>query len=476
MDGKIILEDSVLRIEGLRVTSSDVVGFFRQVEEPKRAEVAVSAIEVGVFCLQRAQLGASLDFVRLEVDRLIGAAGSAMAAMPDNLSTKLEGESGPLRAVRDQLDEVRVLFDSHLDPDRREATLGRALATLKELLDPKRDDSVQKRIETALSGVPEELRVKLEGDSGPLKTIREELNEVKGLFEQHLDPDRPEATLGRALGTLRTLIDPKHDDSVQKRIEIVLKEIAAEDGELATAVRKAVADGTNDLRTAVENLRNTVVGEKAEEAVIARTTEKGFEFEEELKPVLQQWSAAVGAESPEHVGPQNLPGDFVITLRDTTLAAVPLKIVIEARDRESGWGRARISEQMNTALSQWNGNCGIYISKDHTGLAREIGEWSELSCEGGPIVACVAEHVRTALRFLVVDAKLREAARARKEVDISTVGAQLGRFRAALNHLKQIKSSASAIDSGVQAIRTEADAMREEIDDAMRQIEAALPQ
>lgn len=28
----------------------------------------------------------------------------------------------------------------------------------------------------------------------------------------------------------------------------------------------------------------------------------------ELKPVLQQWSAAVGAESPEHVGPQNHPG------------------------------------------------------------------------------------------------------------------------------------------------------------------------
>jgi hypothetical protein len=152
-----------------------------------------------------------------------------------------------------------------------------------------------------------------------------------------------------------------------------------------------------------------------------------------------------------------------------------MRIVIEARARENRWGRARISEEMQAALTQWNGNCGIYVSKDQTGLAGEIGEWSELSCESGPIIACVTEHLRTALRFAVVDARLREAARAREEVDMSTVTAQLGRFRTALNHLTQIKRKVTDIRTNLQGIDSEADEMRTEIDDAMRQIEAALP-
>ncbi len=410
----IVVEDKAIRIEGLLLTSPDVVQYFKQVDELRRAEVAVSAFELGVFCLQRAQVGGSLEFVRTEIERLIGAARGAISAVPGDLLTKLQGDAGPLGAVRSATQQAE-------------------------------------------------------------STMRGKLDDVKVLFDNHLDPRNSESTLGRSLARLHILLDPQHDDSVQKRVERAIDSIASVDGKLASAVKKAVEDGTSALRQGVDGLRNAVVGEEAEREVLGRTPEKGYEFEEELKPGLQSWAAAVGAEAPMHVGPQNVPGDFVITLKDTSLAAVPFKIVIEARDREAGWGRARITGQMQAALTQWNGSYGIYVSRDQTGLAAEIGEWSELSCESGPIIACVAEHLRTALRFAVVDTKLREAARARKEVDMSTVTAQLGSFRTALNHLTQIKRSVTGIRSGLESIDTEADDMRAEIDDALRQIETALP-
>jgi hypothetical protein len=403
MNGHVVVEDASVRIEQLVVTNPDVVQWFKQIEESQREPMAVRALELGVFCLQRAQLGSSVDYVRGEIDKLIAA------------------------------------------------------------------------VEKAISTVPEELKEKLSGDSGPLMDVKGTLEEVRDLFTNNLDPDKQTTTLGNALIRLRDLLDPSRDDSVQKRVDSAVNSIAQVDGKLAEAVKKAVTDGTEGLRQAVDGLRNAVVGKKAEEEVVSRTPEKGFEFEEELKPILQRWASVAGADSPDHVGPQNLPGDFVITLKDTGLATIPMRIVIEARDRETGWGRARIIEQMTSALKQWDGNCGVYVSKDQSGLAREIGEWSELSCEGGPIVACVAEHLVTALRFLIVDAKLREAAKVRKDFDSSTVTGQLARFRTALNHLKNIKTKVTGVRNLLPEIEQAADSMRDEINDALAQIESALP-
>lgn len=159
----------------------------------------------------------------------------------------------------------------------------------------------------------------------------------------------------------------------------------------------------------------------------------------------------------------------------TTLGPGPLRIVVEARDRETGWGRVRINEQMSAALSEWKGNYGVYVSKTREGLAREIGEWAEFDCDRGPVVACTVDHLRTALRFAVVDAKLRTAAQERRAVDVVTLSAQLDRFRDSLNHLTQIKRKATEIREILLVIDSEADQMREGIQDTLSKIEAAIP-
>jgi len=373
MPGQVILDDSQVRFEALTVSSPDVVQYFRQKPEPQRPEAAVRAIELGVFCLQRAELGQSLEFVRLEVERLIHASKGAVDNLPEALRSKLTAPDGPTAQI----------------------------------------SSTVQSVQTAVSG---------------------KLTEVQQLFERHLDPGRTESTLGKALQELKHLLDPSRDDSVQKRVQNSVESIAATDGTLARAVKTVVEDAMTPLKEAVRTLSLALERERGAQEVLAASPDKGYQFEKALLPLLRDWSETVGADL-EYTGPQDKPGDFVLTLRETSIGPGPLRIVVEARDRESAWGRVRISEQMSASLSEWNGNYGIYVSKTPDGLAQEIGEWRELDCDRGPVVACTADHLRTALRFAVVDSKLRAAAQERRAVDVATLSAQLDRFRDGLNHL-----------------------------------------
>ncbi len=361
MPGQVILEDAVVRFEGLAVANPDVIQYFKQKPEEQRSESAVRAIELGVYCLQRAELGQSLEFVRLEVERLIQASKSAVDGLPEALRTKLTAPDGPTAQV----------------------------------------SSTVQSVQTAIAG---------------------KLTEVQQLFEKHLDPRQTETTLGKALLELKNLVDASRDDSVQKRIETSIASIATTDGTLANAVRRAVEDVTAPLSEAIRTLSLAVQRERGAQEVLAVSPGKGYNFEKELLPLLVGWSEVVGADL-EHTGPKDRPGDFVLTLKETSLGPGPLRIVIEARDRESRWGRVRISEQMSSALSEWTGNYGIYVSKTQDGLAQEIGEWRELDCDRGPVLACTADHLRTALRFALVDTKLRAAAQERREIDIATLSA-----------------------------------------------------
>lgn len=93
MPAQVIVEDSQVRFEGLTVANPDVVQYFKQKPEAQRPEAAVRAIELGVFCLQRAELGQSLEFVRLEVERLIQASKGAVDNLPEVLRAKLTAQS-----------------------------------------------------------------------------------------------------------------------------------------------------------------------------------------------------------------------------------------------------------------------------------------------------------------------------------------------------------------------------------------------
>jgi hypothetical protein len=415
MPSQVIVEDSLIRIEGISVQNPDVVQYFRSRREEDRALAAIRAIELGVFCLQRAEVGQSLEFVKLEVERLIQAASRAVDKLPEEIRNKLAGQDSPTAQISSTMQSVQ-------------------------------------------------------------NSVQSKLDEVRTLFNTHLDPTKGDATLGRALITLNALLDPRRDDSVQKTVEATIQSLAGADGAISQAVRTTVEGVVAPLRTAVETLSLAVAKEAGTQEAFAVSPEKGFQFEDELLAMLQDYAGSVGAEL-EHVGPQNEPGDFVLTMRDTSLCGLPLKIVIEARDRGQAFGRVLIGKQMTDALLRWKGNFGIYVSKTPGGLAKEVGEWSEFGCEHGPVIACTVEHLKTALRFGVVDNRLRAAAQQKREIDTRSVAAELGRFRDSLNHLTQIKRKVGELRQTLDvlsSIETEADQMRNEIQQTLGKVEGLL--
>ena len=412
MPNQIAIEGLIIRLEGIIIQNSDVAQHLSQKPQGERVPALIRAVEVGVYCLQRAEVGQSLDFVRLEVERLIQASNAAVDSLPDLIRDRL---AGPRRTD---------------DSSHRSGTDG------------------------------------AERDSGKLA-------EVQQLFDKHLDPGKSDATLGKALVAVNNLLDPKRDDSIQKRLDATLQGLAVADGAIAKAVKATVENAIAPLQAAIETFSLALKKEEGIEEALATTTRKGFAFEDQLLPELQRWAAIVGADL-EYTAPQNLPGDFTLTLSDRSIGGMPLKIVVEARDRGERFGRARVAEQMNATLAQWQANYGIYVSKTQSGLAAEIGDWSELSCGHGQVIACTVEHLKTALRFAVVDTRLRATADARRELDISAAEKELGRFRTSLNHLTQIKRRVGEIRDILPGIEDEADRMRSEIQDALDKIETLL--
>src|SRR5712691_9545888 len=121
---RIEIAETGVRIVDLEISKKDVVDFLRRVPESERESALVQAIEVGVFCLERARTGQDLDFVRRQVELLITTVQSAVAKIPEEtqkaLAAKIGADEGQVlapvqhlvtdvtSAAREKIKEIRV--------------------------------------------------------------------------------------------------------------------------------------------------------------------------------------------------------------------------------------------------------------------------------------------------------------------------------------------------------------------------------
>src|SRR5207244_4146582 len=143
----------------LEVPKKDVADFLRRLPDSERAAALVQAIEVGVFCLERARTSQDLDFVKRHVESLLSVVETALKKIPEETQRSLTakigtGEGQVLAPVQrlvvevsngasEKIREVKELLSQEIDPRNENTTLGKALHTLRDLLDPNRNDSIQ---------------------------------------------------------------------------------------------------------------------------------------------------------------------------------------------------------------------------------------------------------------------------------------------------------------------------------------------
>jgi prefoldin subunit 5 len=417
MAGRVELSESGIRILDLSISNKDSVAFLARIDEADRVSVVQKAVEVGLFCLERGQNAGDVEFVRRQVTGILTSVETAVGNIPgqtkDALLAKIGTEDGQVLAP------VRIVVS--------QATA-----------------ATQQRIQ-----------------------------EVKDLLANDLDPSKSTTVLGRALSALRDLLDPQRTDSVQSTIGNAVNQVVQPNGSLANAVKDSVAEAIGPLKEKVDALTRELHGQEMVEEALSETTAKGATYEDEVAVALQQW-AKLSGNFVEQVGPDNQPGDFVVVVNEEWATSGPFRIVIEARDRQSPYGRQKISQDLEAKFQERQAHAAVYVSKTLSGLAKEVGDWAEGQGNSGPWVACSGENLLTAPRFLVVQQKLRQIKQSQPEVDAGAIQAQTDAIRTCLGRIKTIKTRVTNVKATAADIETESESLRKEISDSLSAIEEAL--
>jgi hypothetical protein len=417
MPKNVLLLDRSVRITELEIPRRDVADFLRTVDENEVETTLIQAIEVGVFCLERARMSQDTEFVRRQLDQLLNRVEATVNKIPDDTQKALMAKIG--------------------------TNNGQVLAPIKEMID------------TAS------------------KVSTDKVKEVRTLLTQEIDPDKETTTLGKALRTLRNLLDPKRSDSVQNTLEQAVKAVTGKEGALAKAVKEVVAEAVKPVASELDKLAKEVHAREAVEEAREQTTLKGPDYENEVLEELQQWAALVGAEI-HHVGVDNRPGDILVKELRSGVLGVPVVIVIETRDRQSAAGRKVISDTLNKAMAERKATSAIYLSKTAAGLATEVGEWADGTTDAGPFVACTHDNLSIAIRWLIVQNRIAQANKNAVAVDSAAILQQLQRIRTSLDRVKTMNRKVTDVRTSANEIQTEAEALRDEVRTSLAAIEEAL--
>jgi hypothetical protein len=409
--------DAGIRVHDLLIPKKDIADFFRPLNEEERELIFIQALEVGVFCLERARISQDTEFVRRQVESLISQVEKAVMSIPGATKEMLMGKIGTEE--------------------------GQVLAPVQELI-----RSVSQTT-----------------------TLR--INEVRDLLSQEIDPSKESSTLGKALNNLKDLLDPGRIDSIQGSLGSAIKAVTAEDGTLAKAVKAVVAEAIKPLGDEIDRLSKEIRGQEAAMEALQETIEKGVSYEHEILEKLQDWSKFVGAEV-HYVGTDNRPGDILVKFPAMSLHTTDSQLVIEVRDRKYPKGRKAISDDLGQAMAERGASGAIYLSRYAEGLAKEIGEWGEGSCELGPWVATTEQHLFSSLRFLLNLKRLEEIKSSKPEIDASAVEDQIRRIRTSLNRVKTINQKIFSLQGISDNIKQEVEALRDEIRSALVAIEDAM--
>lgn len=413
------IEGDIVTLHSFQIHNHDLAAYLSAQALEDQPQAFRRAVEVGVFCLERASTAKDTEFVKRQIERLLNEMDSRVSAIPSKVEDELVKKIGTGDGQ-----VLKPIFDASLQA---------------------------------------------------ANDVKGRIRECNALLTEHIDPTKESSSLGNALKTVRDLLDPKRTDSVQYTLQSAVTRVTGQDGVLAQVVKATVEAAISPLKDEVKDLAKEVRGQDAAEEVLMQTTEKGKPFEEEIVEVLQPLAKLFGA-TLEHVGGDNRPGDILFSLTTTSVCPADFRLVVETRDRTTPVGRTVIARDLATKMVERSANAGLYISRTSDGFGREICDWCEGEGERGPWVATTHEHVRTAIRFLMALNRLRTLRSEVPDIDGTAINNQIQSIRTALNRIKNINSNLTNIGTATSTIKIEAEALRDEVKVALATLEDTIRQ
>lgn len=404
-------------ISGLEVADERVEAFFASIPENDWDDAATRAFTVGILCLERANTHADVDYLKKEVQSMVGHMRDAVKGFGDGIMEKVGTEKG-------------------------------------QVLEP-----VKVSIETTQ------------------KQLDEKLKEVQKFLADDIDPDRQTSVLARAMKSIRDLMDPERSDSIQGKLQKAVEETTGEKGRLAVTVKEvvgvAIEPMAKELKDLALEIRGQEEAEKARDEVVQRTTEKGDPFELDIVEELTEWSKATGAQV-EHCGPDKQPGDIIVRFPSISASGHEDSIIIEAKDRASQVGRKQVSDLLDGCMDYRNVAGAVLIKKDATQYAKEVGDYAEGQGQRGPWIAATRDGLITAIRHLRVMMRIATIQAMQPDVDVTGAQGGLDKIRASLKKVRTITSKAGNIRTNANEVEEMAKEIKNDIDHAIMDIENSL--
>lgn len=374
------------------------------------------ALEIGVFCLERASSSQDMEFVRRQADRVMNDVAGVIGTIPEAISAELVSLVGSQE--------------------------GQVLAPIVQLV------------------------------NSATSVAEKSVSDARKLL-QDIDPARSDGTVGRALKSVRDLLDPQRRDSVQSQIEEKLRSFGDRGGSFANVLRAVVEDALAPVRSELRGVADRMIAHEAAAEVVGRTTEKGIPYELEVVERVRVWAKAVGV-TVEHVGGDNQPGDLLVSFGSKSIVGRELALVIEVRDRTDAKGLRRVGDDLEAAMRQRNATAALYLGRTPAAFAKEISEWTDGRCQSGPFIACVDGLLEAALRYVVALVRLDDLQQAHREIDAAAIQPYIAQVRASVERTRSIKSKLTTMDSAAVDIRRELDTLRSEIGSALEAVEGIL--
>lgn len=353
------------------------------------------------------------------------------------------------------------------------------LSTIENKFDPAKTDSYTERINTFFSTKKEELQSELKAS---LQNISDSEKALSSRIDQSFDPSLKTSYLSQLLehienfgNDIKKRFDISQDGSITYQMKELIQSTLGQDGALLKSLDKRFSfdnpESTivvlqSNLINKLNEIKQELVASKsaaeAEKAVLDKSVQKGFDFEEILYDNLQEFAQLRGdivgdvSKATGDAG-RSRKGDFVYSV-----TSLNKKIVIEAKNRARAETPNKILEAMDQSKTNRNADFVIYVAASEDQLHKQVGVFQEYLPDKIVTHFCLWEvALKIAIsRLTLNNSELQGFDRHSVENEINTIKSSLTSFRS-------LKTSANSIIKEAEKIAKQSEHLKKDISNSV---------
>jgi hypothetical protein len=429
----------IIFINYLELHNPELYATLIKIEKPEEQIIELKkVIDIGTFVKSKVEMVMDTDYVDLQIKK-----------MTENF----------LNGVEVSKDEILSLVQYNFDPSKTDSYTNQ----INQFFLQNKNSFVQS-VQQSLS----------------------ELNKSKELLTKSLNdslnPDLKSSHMSKVIGAFSDfesnivqLFDLTKQNSITSQFKTLLENNLGANGQFLKLVEKKLSfdnpDSTisqlqkniqADLSLIRQEIASIKTSAETSKAIIDKTPQKGFEFEEQLLLQLESF-ASVNGDIVEDLSKtsgstlKSKKGDF-----NYTVSSLKKVIAFEAKNRDAIATPATLIKEMAATKTNRNADYVIYITASENQLHKQIGQWQEYDNDK------LVTHLglwQVALKVAIARMKMESVEI--ENIDRTAFEQEIQTISTALKNMKIIKSASTNIINEANKISSQAEEIKNQITNSL---------